>query len=122
MRYSDVIYGQHLVSKVSKNFASGVGAPLTHNPTITPQCTVAQKTEDRRTLKAETHLDPPVAPNMVSITTNTAVPQDRVDTVLKALIEFVQAGQKIIQALTPPTTAAGPTQAPAQAAIQLNGY
>jgi hypothetical protein len=59
---------------------------------------------------------------MVPITTNTAVPQDRVDTVLKALIEFVQAGQNIIQALTPPTTPAGPTQAPARAAVQLNGY
>ena len=27
-RYSDVIYGQHLISKVSSNFASGTGAPL----------------------------------------------------------------------------------------------
>jgi hypothetical protein len=121
-RYSDVVYGQHLISKVSKNFASGTGAPLPHSPITTRQYTSAQETEERSTVTAKSHAYPPVAPALVPTTTSTTVPQDQVDTILKALIEFVQAGQKIIQALTPPPTPAGPTQAPVRPAVHLNGY
>ena len=116
-RYSDVVYGQHLVSKVSKNFASGVGATLAPTPPATPPPTTAtaeQQAASRNTKELIFSLPPPpavepqahpfVLPEVTALRTNTAVPQDQVDTVLKALIEFVQAGTKIIQALTPPGT------------------
>lgn len=121
-RYSDVVYGQHLIAKVSKNFASGVGAPLLQGPTIKKQSASTQKTEEQAPVPPQSNTSSPLAPAMAPIATSAAVPQDQVDTVLKALIEFVQAGQKIIQALTPPTTPAGPTQAPARTVVPLNGY
>lgn len=120
-RYSDVIYGQHLISKVSKNFASGTGAPIPQSPQTPEQHRVSQnkKEPSPRTVEPPSH--PSIAPAITAITTHTSAPQDQVDTVLKALIEFVQAGTKIIEALTPPGTPSPLAQASPQTAVHLSG-
>lgn len=102
-RYSDVIYGQHLISKVSSNFASGTGAPLPQSLVSTEQHSSPQKIAERSLASAESRAPQSVAPAVPDLTTNTTIPRDPVDTILKALI----------QALTPPATSAGLTEDPA---------
>jgi hypothetical protein len=72
-RHSDVIYGQHLISK---NFASGTGAPLPHSFVAAKQNSRPQKMAERNLVSAEPHALQSVAPAMPALTTNTTVPQN----------------------------------------------
>ena len=118
-RYSDVIYGHHLISKVSKNFASGTGAALPQQASTEQMSKVPQGIELPSPAITETQSLLSAVQALPAITTTSTVAQEQMDTVLKALIAFVEAGTKIIQALTPPGTPTVRAQAPAQTALQL---